>query len=527
MANIFKPPCDEGVIQSGTCTAPCTRRVEPWILAATIIGSGLVLFDGSAVNVALPVLQSELSATVVEVQWIVESYALFLAALLLVGGSLGDRFGRRRVFAAGTALFAVSSVWCGLAPDATQLIVARAVQGVGGALLTPGSLAIISAAFPEERRGHAIGTWSAFTAIGAALGPVMGGWFVENLSWRWIFFINVPLAIIVIVISSRYVPESWSDESNTALDWRGGLLATLGLGGVVYGLIESANLGLTHPLVITTLLVGTLALVGFILVQARSPTPMMPLHLFRKRTFTGANLLTLFLYAALTGALFFLPFNLIQVQHYSATAAGAALLPFVLILFFLSRWAGGLVARHGARLPLIVGAAIAAIGYVLFAIPGIGGSYWTTFFPAIVVLGLGMAISIAPLTTTVMGAVDVQHTGIASGINNAVARTAGLLAIAVIGIFVLQAFSSSLADHLTVLEIPPEIQQALEAERIKLAAAEVPGAVSEDIKHSLERAIADSFLVGFRLAMLVAAGLALASTLTAWLLIESRPLKRA
>lgn len=522
MTTAIKPPCDEGVIRSKKCAAPCSRNVGRWVLAATILGSSIALIDGTVVNVALPVLQDALNTTATEVQWIVESYALFLAALILVGGSLGDRFGRRRIFAIGIALFALASIWCGFSPNVNQLIIARAVQGVGGALLVPGSLAIISACFSGEERGRAIGTWSGFTAITSALGPVLGGWLVENASWRWIFFINVPMAVIVLAIVFWRVPES-RDETARQLDWWGAALATLGLGVIVFGLIEAANLGLIHPLVISCLVVGAVIVAAFIFVERNSRAPMMPLYLFKSRTFSGANLLTLLLYSALGGVFYFFPFNLIQVQGYSATAAGAAFLPFILLMFVLSRWSGGLVSRYGAKLPLVIGPVIAAIGFALFSIPGIGGSYWTTFFPAIIVLGLGMAISVAPLTTTVMGAVKVRQAGVASGINNAVSRTASLLSIAVLNIFVLNVFNRSLDRRLVALNISPQVQQLLAPERIRLAGAEVPPGLSNEISTSIKQAIALSFVDGFRLVMWIAVGLALASAIVSFLTIKNQP----
>ncbi len=522
MANILRQPCDEGVIRSKPCIQPCSRNLRPWILAATILGSSMAMIDGTVVNVALPALQAALNATAADVQWIVESYALFLAALILVGGSLGDRFGRRRIFGYGVALFAAASVSCGLAANVHQLIYARAIQGVGGALLVPGSLAIISAAFNPEQRGKAIGTWSGFTGITSALGPVLGGWLVENASWRWIFFLNVPLAAIVLGILYWRVPES-HDEDAKKLDWWGAMLVTLGLGTLVYGLIESSHLTWTHPRVISAVVVSILALVTFIFLEAKNPAPMMPPSLFRSRTFSGANLLTLLLYTALSGILFFFPFNLIQVQGYSATAAGAAFLPFILIMFLLSRWSGGLVSRYGSQRPLTFGPIIAAIGLALFAFPEIGGSYWTTFFPAVVVLGLGMAMTVAPLTTTVMGAVSERQAGIASGINNAVARTAGLLSIAILSIVVVRAFNSNLDRRLATLTLPPGVQQLLDAQRIKLAGAEIPANLSPDLATALRRAIALSFVDSFRLVILIAVMLALASALIAFVMLKRQP----
>jgi EmrB/QacA subfamily drug resistance transporter len=517
----LKPPCDEGAIRSSEASAPCALASGPWILAATILGSAMAFIDGTVVNVALPEIQARLGATAVDAQWIVESYALLLAALILVGGSLGDHYGRRRIFAVGIVLFAASSVWCGLAGSPEQLIVARAVQGVGGALLVPGSLAIISASFEEGRRGRAIGTWSGFSGITAAIGPVLGGYLVENVSWRAAFLINVPIAIVVLWIVFQHVPES-RDPDARALDIPGAVLATLGLGGVVFGLIESQAGGFSDPLVLLSLALGAAALVAFVLVERRVQEPMMPLSLFRSRNFSGANLLTLFLYAGLGGALYFLPFNLIQVHGYSATAAGSAFLPFVVITFILSRWAGGLVGRYGAKLPLVIGPTIAAAGFVLFALPGTGGSYWTTFFLAIVVMGLGMALVIAPLTTTVMNSVSGRHSGLASGVNNAVSRTGSLLAIPVLGIFVFTTFSGGLDARTAELDLPQAARQQLEAEKVDLGGAEVPQGLDGGTATAVERAVDEAFVASFRIAMLVAAGLALASAVAAGILIEGQ-----
>ncbi len=519
---VLKAPCDEGVIRFGAVAIPCGRRAEPWILAAAILGSGMSFIDGTAVNVALPALQKDLGATVAQVQWVVEAYSLFLSALLLVGGSLGDRFGRRRIFLFGIAGFALASAWCGLAPGIGQLIAARAVQGIAAALLVPGSLALISASFDGKRRGKAIGTWSGFSAITAAVGPLVGGWLIDHASWRWVFFLNLPLALAVVVISLLFVPESRDPEAAESLDLLGALLATAGLGGVTFGLIESSHRGWSDPWVLGALALGALSLVGFLWRESHAPAPMMPLSLFRSRTFAGTNLLTLWLYSALGGALFFLPFNLIQVQGYSATAAGAALLPFVLLMFLFSRWSGGLVERFGARWPLIVGPAVVAVAYALFVLPGKGGSYWTTFFPAILVLGIGMTISVAPLTTTVMGAVEKRHAGLASGINNAVSRTAGVLAIAALGVVLLGVFNRGLDRRLGGLDLSPAARQELDQERTRLAALEAPSSADKDTKERIEDAVDESFVKGFRVVMGCAAGLALlASASAAWLIRET------
>jgi MFS family permease len=354
-----------------------------------------------------------------------------------------------------------------------------------------------------------------------ALGPVIGGWLIEHVSWRAVFFLNLPLALAVLLLVARYVPESRNEEESKQLDLAGAALATLSLGAIVYGLIESSRLGLQSPVVIVVLSAGVILFALFILVEARVRHPMMPLTLFRSRNFAGANLVTLFLYASLAGTLYFMPLNLIQVQGYTATAAGAAMLPFILIMFLLSRWSGGLVKRYGARLPLVVGPIIAAIGFALFLRPGVGGSYFRTFFPAIVVLGLGMAISVAPLTTTVMNSVTDSHAGIASGVNNAVSRTAGLLAVAVFGLIMFHAFDRCIEQRLNLIPITADARHALSAERLKLAAADIPQNINEETRVAIRLAIDECFVFGFRGVMLVGAGLSLTGSALAWLTIRS------
>ncbi|HTI15532.1 MAG TPA: MFS transporter [Dictyobacter sp.] len=492
-----------------------------WILLATILGSSMVFIDVNVVNVALPRIQLDLNASAASVQWVVEAYSLFLGALILVGGSLGDRYGRRRIFALGIAIFTLTSLWCGITQDISQLIIARAFQGVGGALLTPGSLSLLRALFPEAQRGKAIGLWSGFASITSALGPVIGGWVVQNFSWRWVFFINLPFALTVLLVLFWRVPESRS-EQQTRLDIPGAALTTLGLGSLVFGLIEANTLGLFSPLVIGCIVAGIFFLIGFVIREGHTVAPMMPLHLFRSRAFSGTNLMTLLLYAAIGGALYFFPFNLIQVQGYTATAAGSAFLPFTLLMFSLSRWSGGLVTRYGARLPLVVGPCIVAVGYAYFAISGIGANYWIAYFPAIVLLGLGMSITVAPLTTTVMGAVDDQYSGVASGVNNAVARIAGLLAIAVFGICMTYVFSFILHQQLAALPISPQLRDIVEAQSGKLTGIQIPAGLDAQTYAAIKSAINVAFISGFHLIMWVAVVLAVGSALCALLMISSR-----
>ncbi len=523
MSTPFKQPCDEGVVHSAPEAESGVSKNGAWILAATIIGSSITFIDGTVINVALPILQEKLNASVAEIQWIVEAYGLMLSALILVGGALGDKYGRRLIFSIGVIIFTIGSVWCGLVSSASPLIAARAVQGLGAALLVPGSLAIISAAFPKKERGRAIGTWSGFTAISAGFGPVLGGWLIENVSWRWIFFLNLPLAIIVLLICWRYVPESRDSGAKKGLDITGALLVTVGLGGIVYGLTESGTRGFSDWMVIGSFITGTLALAAFVAVELRSRHPMLPFELFRSKTFTGANLLTLMLYAALGGMMFFLPFNLLQIQHYSATAAGMALLPFVFTMFILSRWSGGLVDKFGAKLPLVVGPVITGIGFGLFALPGADASnYWTNFFPAIMVMSLGMSISVAPLTTAVMGAVDESHAGVASGINNAVSRTASLLAIAVFGVVMLAAFNGSLERQINSPDLPAEIRTSLSEQKSRFASIDVSQIPAEDRRVQATRIVKESFVAGFRLVAFLAAGMAFAAALCSLVFIERK-----
>ena len=522
MSQIGKPPCDSGVILYGASAQPCSAPSRHWTLVAAILGSSLAFIDGTVVNVALPAIQRELGATTSDAQWIMESYALFLASLLLVGGVLGDLFGRKRIFMIGTALFTLASIGCSLSTAIGPLIAARAIQGVGAALLVPGSLSLISATFPQSERGAAIGTWSGASGITAAIGPVIGGFLVEHYSWTWAFLVNAPLGVVLLLICAAKVPESKGGEATSKVDVAGASLVTVGLAGVVFALIEAPSRGWAATPVWGAAVVGALALMLFVRVEARSAAPMLPLGLFRERNFAGANVLTLLLYGALGGSLFFLPLDLIQVQGYGATAAGAALLPFIAIIFVLSRWAGSLVDRFGPRLPLMVGPVIAATGFALFAVPSTGSHYWTGFFPAISILGVGMSVTVAPLTTTVMNAVGEELAGTASGVNNAVSRTAALLAIAVFGIVLTLTFNARLSEELASLRAPTELVSSIMGQREKLAGIIVPNGYSEATTSALKQAIDLSFVAGFRRVMLVSAALALLSAISAGIFIRGK-----
>jgi EmrB/QacA subfamily drug resistance transporter len=508
MSSARTRPCDEGVIRSTPVAIDCPAAAKPWVLLAAILASSIAYIDGSIVNVALPAIETDLVTSAVVVQWLVNAYTLCLSAFLLVGGATGDQFGRRRFFSVGISIFALASLWCGLAPNLWQLIFARAVQGAGAALLLPCSLALIGATFDETERGKAIGTWAGASAVAPAIAPLLGGWIVDHFSWRWIFLVNPLIALPTIWIAYYHVPESRDPDAKPDLDWRGTLLVLLGLGGLAYGLIASPVSGWRDPIVLISLIGGALLLIAFVYVERRSRAPMLPLPLFQSRTFSAVNLLTLLLYAAVGGVFFFLPFALIQVHGYPATLAGTAFLPFTIILAALSRWAGGLLDQFGARLPLMIGPAIAALGIGMMALTVTNGSYWE-FLASISVLGFGMVISVAPLTATVIDAVPAHQTGVASGINNAVASVANLLAIAILGAVALAILDHALAGNLQNPALSEGVKNALGAARgqlvIEPALSNVQGSDRADAALILKAALAASI----KWVMLIAAAIAL------------------
>ena len=521
MAAVLQP-CDVGVIRGTRTSASCRPASRPWVIAAASLGSGMAFLDSTVLNVALPAVQTDLGASAHDVQWIYGAFALLLSALLLVGGTLGDRYGRRRAFVLGAAVFAAASVWCALAPGPGHLVAARAVQGAGGALLVPASLAIVGASFEGKLRTKAIGAWAALSGTAMAVGPVLGGWLVEAVSWRAAFLIVPALASAAIPIALWHVPESRDPQARRP-DLAGALLATGGLAGLVYGLIESSASGFGDPAVLAALILGVLALAAFVLVERRSKDPMVPLSLFRSGKFGGANLVTLLFYMALTGSLYLLPFLMMHVHGHSAFVTGSVFLPFVAMAFLIGRLSARICARFGTRVPLVVASLAVAAGLLLFALPGAEhGSYWTSFFPAMVVQGFGMALVITPLTAAALGSVESARSGLASGVNNAVTRIAGLLAVAVLGMIVYATFSANLDARLEGLDLPRAVRSELEAAKADLGAAEVPEGVDARTEARIERAIEESYVAGFRAVMLVSAGLALASALAATLLVGDR-----
>jgi len=498
-------------------SAPWPRGAA-WILAATIIASSMAFIDMTVVNIALPVLQRRLGASFVEAQWVVEAYTLFLSALVLPGGALGDLYGRRRVFVIGILLFALASAACGLAPDPVTLIVARAIQGVGGALLMPGSLAILSASFPRERQGYVIGVWSAASGIAVSIAPALGGWLIDAFSWRAVFLMNLPLAAAALAIVMTKVPESRSPRAGR-LDIPGALLAILGLGGLTLGLIQAGRSGFGDPLSLGGIAIGLAGLGGFIAVEDGSAHPMIPLALFRMRVFAAIQGFTFLLWAALSGALFFVPFRLMQIQGFPPIEAGASLLPFVVVVSLLSHWAGRLVDRLGARGLLVTGSALASLGFLCLAFPGLDTPYWLGILPALLVVGLGMGLCVAPVTVTALNAAGAEHVGLASAVNNMAARVGGLIAIAIFGILLADRFGLTLDRSLAALALPDWAVAALAPERGKLAAAVLPQGLSSDQQTALQAAIRLAFLDGYRWVMGAAAAFAFTSTLIAarWL----------
>ena len=492
-----------------------TARTKRLTLVACVLGSAMVFLDGTVVNVALPALQDDLGASLSEQQWVVESYMLTLSALLLVGGSLDDLFDRRAVFAAGVVAFGATSLMCAVAPTVETLIAARALQGVAGALLVPSTLALIIATFPPEERGMAIGSWTAWAGISTVVGPLGGGALIDNASWRWIFAINVVPAAITLWLIAREVPKPADPPAGGRVDLIGGALCALGLGGTIFALIEQPHYGWNDPLVVGTFVGGAVCLVLFVLHERRTPQPMLPLGLFRERNFAVGNVTTLAMYAGLGGMMFLLGIYVQQVGGYSATAAGATFLPITALMFVLSKRFGALADRWGPRGFMAVGPIVAGLGMLLMMRVGAGADYVTELLPALLVFGIGLAITVAPLTAAVLAAVDDSRSGVASGINNAVSRVAGLLAIAVLGTFVSAQFDSSLDEKLADRALSPAAQSAVtDAKERPLAVARAGDAPPVE-RQAIAAASTDASVDSFRLGMAICALITIAGGVVA------------
>lgn len=472
----------------------------------------MAFIDGTVINVATAKLQISFSATAAEIQWVVEAYALTLSALLLLGGRLGDLYGHKRVFILGNILFAASSLFCAISGSLSELVAARATQGVAAAMLVPCSLTLITSTYPAEVRARAIGIWSGSTALMAAIGPFLGGWLIDHLSWTTVFYVNLPLATIATVYASR-VPGGHTSTDRGTLNWTSSISMTAAFAALTYSLLSAQNAPI-HAIP------AAIASVGFFMLlircERRAATPLFPTTLLRSPGFLAANTITLFLYTATSAVFYFLPLNLIQIHHYAASEAGAALAPMILMLSVLSYWGGGLLARFGARRSLTVGSSIVSVAFFSMCLPGSEGSYWSTYFIPMLVFGLGMSICVAPLTTTVMNSAPGHLTGAASGINNAISRAAGLLAIAVFGLVLSKSFNSELDSSLQTLKLSGAEQVEVDHQRPLLAGARYANP-------AIQRASDASFVASFRLVIFMSAGLALVSAICAWSMLERDP----
>jgi EmrB/QacA subfamily drug resistance transporter len=500
--------------------AAAGHRLKRWTLVAMILCSGIIFLQSTVVNVALPSLGRDLDSGLSGLQWIVDGYILTLAALMIPGGSLGDRYGRRRVMIIGLFGFGTTSMACGLAPTTSWLIGLRILQGVAGALLVPGSLALIRATYDDpEARGEAIGQWAGWSGIVMVIGPLVGGWLVDSLSWRWVFFVVVPLISVAVWLMIRFVPESRSASPPQRLDWLGSLLIILALGGTAFGLIEGPRLGWRQPSVVSALLIGLSSAVVFPFAERR-PEPMVPLKIFRSRSFAGANLTTLGVYFALQGATFFVVLYLQNMAGYSAVSAGMVLAPISVLMLVLSPAFGRLVGRYGARLFMTIGPMCCALGLLLFTRLDPEAGLWTEVLPAVIVLGMGLSATVAPLTDTVMSSVAEKYSGIAAAFNNVASRVAGLLAVAGLGVVVTLTFNVALASNIEGSRLDASaadtVMSAVEDPTGAFTAAELPPRVRE--------VAVSAYTVAFRRAMLVSAFMAAAGGVAAAVTVgEGRP----
>jgi EmrB/QacA subfamily drug resistance transporter len=500
-----------------------------WIMVSAILASAMAFIDGTALNVVLPSLQQSLGASGADLFWILNAYLLMLATLILIGGSLGDQLGRKKIFMIGIFIFIAGSGACGVAGSVTLLILFRVIQGVGGALMIPGSLSLISASINEKERGKAIGTWSAVTTMVTIGGPILGGALGDAGLWRYIFFINIPIGLIALLILTFKVKESRSEDSTRSIDYPGAITIALGLALLTFGFLRVPAVGWGNWQVYIAITLGILLLAAFILIEVKTKHPMMPLQLFSNLTFSGANLLTLFLYAGLGAGMLFLSLNLVQVQGYDQLQSGLTFLPFTLMMVSIARFAGALSDKYGPRFLLIGGPATAGLGLLMLSlVKQTNGphQYWTTFFPGVLVVGLGMSFTVAPLTTAVMGSVGDYFSGTASGVNNAISRTANVFANAIFGALAVLLFSGALQKELKQMPLKEKDKQAVMASAVNLGNARVPKGIDASYKASVTKAFHESFISTYAIILRIASVLAFLGALMAFIFIRNTAVKK-
>ncbi len=513
-----------------TSQTPPSETYGKWVLTASISAAAMAFIDVSALHVALPTIQSDLNATAAQLLWILNSYALMLASLLLVSGALGDRLGRKRVFVFGIVVFGIASIGCGVASTSRMLIFMRTFQGVGAAIMVPGSLSLIIALFPSSTQGRAIGIWSAATALVSVAGPLLGGLLADAGLWRYLFYLNVPLGLLALGALTQ-VPESRDENANEQIDFYGAFLATVGLAGVTYGFLALPELeaGLQDPRAWLPLCIGIGSLIYFVYWQTRTDNPMVPMHLFRSRVFSATNIITFLLYGAMSVFSFFLSLNLVQIQGYEAREAGLAFLPFAILVVILSPWAGRMSDKYGPRTLLTYGPFLAAFGIIWVSLVGVTtgiSQMWTTFFPGVLIFGVGISLTVAPLTASVMTALPNQYAGIASGVNNAVSRTAGVLAIAVMGGLAIVLFEQNLEHYVTDMPLAADERAELIKNANQMAETQIPDSIDGAQKSEIEMKIKLAFVDMNRITMQVCAALSVLSGLIAWYTIEPGPIRK-
>jgi EmrB/QacA subfamily drug resistance transporter len=492
-----------------------------WVLLATILSSGMSFLDSTVVNVALPTLQKDFDAKLSSVAWVVDAYVLTLTAFILLGGSFGDLHGRRRALRLGLGVFTAGSMLCGLAPTLLVLDLARGLQGMGGALLVPSSLAILTASFDPSERGRAVGLWASLSGVGAAIGPLAGGLLVDAVSWRGIFFLNLPVAAVVLLVALPKIPESDGGATDRHLDIPGASVAVVWLAGLTFAMIQGSSLGWMAPAVVAGFAIGAVGFAFFLVVERRVPHPMVSLGIFGNRTFSGVNVATLTIYFALAGAALYLVLDLQQVRGFSALAAGASLLPLTGLLLIGSPYAGRLADRVGPRLPMTIGPIVAGIGLVIAAVTANVSSYFASVLPAVIVFAVGLALTVAPLTTAVLSALGPRQAGLASGVNSAISRFGGLVAVAVLPALSLAAFSHGLEQRLDDAQLAPSVRVQVFAERADQGALTPPDGLADADRAIVRVAVRRSFAEGFRVVMAVCAALLIAGGAISFIVLSN------